>query len=180
MVKVLAGKIFSLDFCSLSLILSNCCSGPSTFLASTAKVAGLILHSPIMSGLRVMTKSRLLACWDIYPNINRIELVRSPVFIIHGQDDREVGCGHGIGLYEKTPDSYKTPPWWVPKKGHNDVLHGNEQEFMQRMRAFINIVDSAVRSPAMQDIPRPTSGSNLMLREGSINDTNGYEQSQSL
>lgn len=44
-------------------------SGPSCYLASLVPVAGLILHSPILSGVRVLTDSRLLACWDIYPNL---------------------------------------------------------------------------------------------------------------
>ena len=63
-------------------------SGPSCYLASEKPVAGLILHSPISSGLRVLTQSRLLSCWDIFPNIDRIRRVRSPVFIIHGMWDQ--------------------------------------------------------------------------------------------
>jgi hypothetical protein len=38
-----------------------------------------------MSGLRVITPSRLLACFDIFPNINRIKKVKCPVYIIHGK-----------------------------------------------------------------------------------------------
>jgi len=60
-------------------------SGPSCYLASRHKVAGLVLISPIMSGLRVITESRLLGCFDIFPNIERIRAVRCPVFIVHGQ-----------------------------------------------------------------------------------------------
>ena len=45
---------------------------------------GMILHSPILSGIRVLTASRLLSCWDIYPNIDRIRDVKCFVFIIHG------------------------------------------------------------------------------------------------
>lgn len=59
-------------------------SGPSCYLASRQPVAGLILHSPILSGVRVLTTSRLLACCDIFPNIDRIKKVRCPVFVIHG------------------------------------------------------------------------------------------------
>ena len=47
-------------------------------------IPGMILHSPILSGIRVLTASRLLACWDIYPNIDRIKDVKCYVFIIHG------------------------------------------------------------------------------------------------
>ena len=37
-----------------------------------------------MSGIRVLTASRLLSCWDIFPNIDRIRHVKCPVFVIHG------------------------------------------------------------------------------------------------
>lgn len=74
-------------------------SGPSTYLASKRPIAGLVLHSPIMSGLRVVMKSRLLCCCDIFPNINRITKVKCPVFVIHGLQDREVKVEHGNRLY---------------------------------------------------------------------------------
>lgn len=60
-------------------------SGPSCYIAYGQPVAGLILHSPIMSGVRVLTQSRLLACCDIFPNIDRIKRVSCPVLIIHGE-----------------------------------------------------------------------------------------------
>ena len=69
-------------------------SGPSCFLAQRYPVAGMILHSPIMSGLRVITDSRLLCCFDIFPNINRIRDIRSPLFVIHGKvsKGKRVSC----------------------------------------------------------------------------------------
>lgn len=59
-------------------------SGPSCYIASTKDVAGLILHSPFTSGIRVLTPSRVLACFDIFPNIDRIADIKCPLFIIHG------------------------------------------------------------------------------------------------
>lgn len=46
------------------------------------------------------------------------------VFIIHGEDDREVTVSHGRSLYEKCPEQYKYPPWFVPERGHNDICLG--------------------------------------------------------
>lgn len=60
-------------------------SGPSCYLASQKPVAGLILHSPILSGLRVITDSRMLACFDIFPNVNRVRKIKVPLFVIHGK-----------------------------------------------------------------------------------------------
>ena len=59
-------------------------------------IAGLILHSPITSGLRVLTDNRLFACFDIFPNINRINKVICPVFIIHGVVSTTHCCGEII------------------------------------------------------------------------------------
>jgi pimeloyl-ACP methyl ester carboxylesterase len=115
-------------------------SGPSIYLASKSNkypIAGLILHSPIMSGLRVLTPSRLLCCCDIFPNIDRINKIKVPVFVIHGEDDVEVSMDHGRGLYNKLPDIYQTEPWWVPRRGHNNVLQGNEREYFRRLNKFI-------------------------------------------
>lgn len=60
-------------------------SGPSCYLAKKRPIAGLVLHSPIMSGLRVLTDSRALACFDIFPNISRIRSINVPLFVIHGE-----------------------------------------------------------------------------------------------
>ena len=67
-------------------------SGPSCYLASKVHAAGLILISPIASGLRVLTDSRILSCFDIFPNIDRIKHVKCPVFIIHGDVSIHYHC----------------------------------------------------------------------------------------
>lgn len=43
--------------------------------------------------MRVLTDSRLLACFDLFPNIDRIPNVQAPVFIIHGEARRGTGTG---------------------------------------------------------------------------------------
>ena len=134
-------------------------SGPSCFFASNSmtcaqkscgysrndiKVAGLIIHSGILSGLRVFTESRLLGCFDPFVNIDRIKNVQCPVFIIHGTDDEEVPYHHGKGLYDALPDEYARTPWWVPNRGHNDVLVNNETEFFFRLREFVSSLSEDV------------------------------------
>lgn len=114
-------------------------SGPSVWLASRREnVGGLILHSPFTSGMRVLTPSRALACLDIFPNIDRIKNVECPVFIIHGKDDSEVGFEHGLALQAAVPEDCKTDPWWVPHKGHNDIVDGpNVVEYINRLNKFV-------------------------------------------
>ena len=111
-----------------------CCYGPSV----TRHVAGTVLHSPILSGIRVLTSRRCcLACCDIYPNVDMIKNASSPVFVIHGEKDTEVGFHHGQGLHEQVPPTHRTQPWWVPDRGHNDILLDNEEEFFARMKRFL-------------------------------------------
>lgn len=112
-------------------------SGPTCYLASVKPVAGIIIHSGILSGLRVITTSRLFCACDIFPNIDRIVNVKCPVFIIHGVEDLEVPVSHGQTLYSAVPDKYKYQPWWVPNRGHNNVIIGNEREYFRKIDCFI-------------------------------------------
>jgi abhydrolase domain-containing protein 17 len=108
-------------------------SGPSVYLASKKEtpVAGLVLHSPILSGLRVLTHNRLMSCFDIFPNVDRIGKVSAPVFVMHGEQDMEVDVSHGKGLHDKVPTEFQTPPWWVRERGHNDIIMNNDREFFK-------------------------------------------------
>ena len=118
-------------------------SGPSCYLASKRpNVGGLVLHSPFTSGMRVLTPSRALACLDIFPNIDRIRNVKCPVFIIHGRNDKEVGFEHGLALQSAVPVNCQTDPWWVPDKGHNDIVDGSGiVEYIRNMKKFIQSLD---------------------------------------
>lgn len=119
-------------------------SGPSCYIcARRPDVGGLVLHSPFMSGMRVLTPSRALACLDIFPNIDRIRKVHCPVFIIHGALDEEVDITHGKALYNAVPEDCRYEPWWVPDRGHNDITEGRSKvkEYLEKMKAFIESLD---------------------------------------
>jgi len=119
-------------------------SGPVCKLAKEFPVSGMILHSPIMSGMRVLTDSRVLGCLDIYPNIDRIKKVNSPVMIIHGREDEEVGWDHGVGLHEAVPPHHQTNPWWVAGCGHNNICDTEEVciEYYRRISAFLKEIET--------------------------------------
>ncbi|CAN0416985.1 unnamed protein product, partial [Hapterophycus canaliculatus] len=86
--------------------------------------AGVVLHSPILSGMRVLTESRALSCLDIYPNVDRASRLTCPVMVMHGARDEEVPWEHGKGIYEAVPEEMRRRPWWVPDRGHNDICEG--------------------------------------------------------
>ena len=53
-------------------------------------MAGLVLLSPVLSGIKVITSTPLLCCLDIFTNHKRIRRVRAPTLIIHGALDEDV------------------------------------------------------------------------------------------
>ena len=112
-------------------------SGPSVWLASQVRVLAMILHSPIASGLRVITSSRLLCCCDIFPNLERIRKVKRPVFVIHGSDDEEVDVTNGIRLFNNLPQRETAQSWWVPRAGHNDIVQLNFEEYVENIKSFV-------------------------------------------
>ena len=144
-------------------------SGPSCYIAgNTGKnkrpVAGLMLHSPILSGIRVLTPSRALWCFDIFPNIDWIQKVRCRVMVLHGLEDREVGVHHGQQLHAAVPPEWRSEPWWVHDRGHNDLLQGNEGEYFRRVKAFLDDIEQSQAlemtpmPPVFEPMPSPTPG----------------------
>ena len=86
---------------------------------------------------------RLLACLDIYPNIDRIKHVNCPVMVIHGKLDQEVDISHGVQLHRAVPSHLRRDPWWVPDRGHNDITDGSGKlaEYIRRIRAYLQSLD---------------------------------------
>eukprot|EP01018_Ginkgo_biloba_P028250 Gb_35346 [translate_table: standard] len=59
-------------------------SGPTLDLAARrSRLRAVVLHSPILSGLRVMYPVKRTYWFDIYKNIDKIGLVNCPVLIMH-------------------------------------------------------------------------------------------------
>jgi len=59
-------------------------SGPTIDLASRLpNLRAVVLHSPILSGLRVLYPVKRTFWFDIYKNIDKIGLVNCPVLVIH-------------------------------------------------------------------------------------------------
>ncbi|XP_043816534.1 uncharacterized protein LOC110604501 isoform X3 [Manihot esculenta] len=58
--------------------------GPTLHLASRLeKLRGVVLHSAILSGIRVLCPVKMTFWFDIYKNIDKIRQVNCPVLVIH-------------------------------------------------------------------------------------------------
>ncbi|CAI9755323.1 unnamed protein product [Fraxinus pennsylvanica] len=92
-------------------------SGPTLHLAAQLpRLRGVVLHSAILSGIRVLCQVKYTFCCDIYKNVNNIRKVKSPVLVIHGTDDDVVNCLHGNGLWKLAREPYE--PLWIKGGGH--------------------------------------------------------------
>ncbi|CAL5191665.1 unnamed protein product [Lathyrus oleraceus] len=70
-------------------------SGPTLEIAARLpQLRAVVLHSPILSGLRVMYPVKRSYWFDIFKNIDKIPLVNCPVLIVHGTSDEVVDCSH--------------------------------------------------------------------------------------
>ena len=117
-------------------------SGPAIDLACELVVGGVVLHCPIASGLRVVSNDMdAPGHWfDIYRNLEKIQNVKSPVFICHGTDDSIVPVEHGLALARKFQQANPKlihPPWWVAGADHGDIECSYRKEYLKRLRAFL-------------------------------------------
>jgi fermentation-respiration switch protein FrsA (DUF1100 family) len=87
-------------------------------LAARKPAAGVILQSPFVSAFRVVTHVPLLP-FDRFRNYKEIRQVRSPILIIHGEQDSVVPFWHGKKLYDLAAQPKQF--FAVPRADHNDL-----------------------------------------------------------
>ncbi|PSS30595.1 Protein ABHD17B like [Actinidia chinensis var. chinensis] len=109
-------------------------SGPTIDLASRVpNLRGVVLHSPILSGLRVLYPVKRTYWFDIYKNIDKMGMVNCPVLVMHGTADEVVDCSHGKQLWELCKEKYE--PLWLSGGGHcNLELY---PEFIRHLKKFV-------------------------------------------
>ncbi|KAF7493383.1 Alpha/beta hydrolase domain-containing protein 17C [Sarcoptes scabiei] len=77
---------------------------PTVDLASRNDVGAVILHSPLMSGMRVaFPNTRRTWFFDAFPNIDKVPKINAPVLVIHGTEDDVIDFSHGLAIYERCP-----------------------------------------------------------------------------
>nr|XP_023884628.1 protein ABHD17B-like isoform X1 [Quercus suber]POE70414.1 protein abhd17b [Quercus suber] len=145
-------------------------SGPALELAiQLPRLRAVILHSPILSGLRVMYPVKRTFWFDIYKNIDKIPLVNCPVLVIHGTEDEVVDFSHGKQLWELCKEKYE--PLWV--KGGNHCNLELYPEYLKHLRKFVS---------AIEKLPRPqfvSEQSTEQLSEQSLSTTDQKSRASS-
>ncbi|WOL19389.1 protein ABHD17B [Canna indica] len=143
-------------------------SGPTLHLAARLqKLRGVVLHSAILSGLRVLYPVKVTFWFDIFKNIDKIRHVNCPVFVIHGTADDIVDWTHGKRLWELSKEKYD--PLWVKGGGHCNLE--TYPEYIKHLRKFISNMEklSLVKQTKQSALPTSTmteSKHNKCLRFG--------------
>ncbi|PNT66066.1 hypothetical protein BRADI_3g06620v3 [Brachypodium distachyon] len=135
-------------------------SGPTLDLASRLpRLRAVVLHSPILSGLRVMYPVKNTYWFDIYKNIDKVPLVRCPVLVIHGTADEVVDCSHGRALWELSKVKYE--PLWV--KGGNHCNLELYPEYIKHLKKFVGAIEKL--PPPNDESPESSGPSNSSQTE---------------
>uniref|UniRef100_A0A7N0RAB6 Serine aminopeptidase S33 domain-containing protein n=1 Tax=Kalanchoe fedtschenkoi TaxID=63787 RepID=A0A7N0RAB6_KALFE len=115
-------------------------SGPTVDLAARLpRLKAIVLHSPILSGLRVMYPVKHTYWFDIYKNVDKIQSVKCPVLVIHGTADEVVDWSHGKKLWELCQVRYE--PLWIKGGNHCDLEV--YPDYLKHLKKFVATVERA-------------------------------------
>lgn len=123
-------------------------SGPVCYLASKYKLGGLILHSPMLSGIKVIDPkpdnscrpSCVCTCFDFFPNDRRVRSTRCPVLVMHGVSDEVIPFYHGERLHAACPQKYRWRGYFPRLAGHNDLPETDKHGYYREVAAFLEDV----------------------------------------
>ncbi|KAL2545477.1 alpha/beta-hydrolase superfamily protein [Forsythia ovata] len=124
-------------------------SGPTLHLAAQLpRLRGVVLHSAILSGIRVLCQVKYTLCCDIYKNVNKIRKVKCPVLVIHGTDDDVVNWLHGNGLWKLAREPYE--PLWIKGGGHcNLELY---PDYIRHLSRFVQEMENMTTETRLRKI----------------------------
>lgn len=140
-------------------------SGPTLHLSRKRRVNGVVIHSGIMSALRVLHPQLDTTRWfDIYPNIDLIRSTRAHVFVIHGTADKEIPIEHGRGLSEAAHEAFK--PWWVEGAGHNNIEVEFREMYFAKLDQFVRYIEAKTPPVAQIEDPLTEKERKEMMKQG--------------
>jgi dipeptidyl aminopeptidase/acylaminoacyl peptidase len=74
---------------------------------------------------------------DFFPNIDLVNSINCPIFIIHGTKDKVIPISHGQQMYGNSKKKYT--PWFVENGGHNNIDRSLKfkGKYYEEMKNFI-------------------------------------------
>lgn len=126
-------------------------SAPTMWLATHRSVCATILHTPLLSGLRVLIKPAsccslagfcsptcVYGLCDPFPNMHRIKRASCPILLVHGTHDQTVDCSHSIELYRRTPEAYRREPYIIKGAGHDNIVEFDPETYFATVQKFLD------------------------------------------
>jgi abhydrolase domain-containing protein 17 len=107
--------------------------GPAMQMAVEEAPGGLVLQSTFVSVYRVVTRWPVLP-FDQFKNLKKMPDVKSPVLVMHGENDEVIPFRHGEALYAAARDPKRS--LWVPGAQHNDFTEVAGQRYWAALREF--------------------------------------------
>jgi pimeloyl-ACP methyl ester carboxylesterase len=148
-------------------------SGPTLHLARNRRCNGVVVHSGIMSALRVIQPAQQSTRWfDIFPNVDLVASVPACVFVIHGTADKEIPVEHGQGLAAAAPNSF--PAWWVEGAGHNNVEVDFREAYFAQLDQFVRFVEQS--TPHIEETEDPRAAAPAKEQRGAASASAGKKQ----
>ncbi|KAF3329728.1 alpha/beta hydrolase domain-containing protein 17C-like protein [Carex littledalei] len=130
-------------------------SGPTLDLAARLTCTrAVILHSPLLSGLRVMYPVKRTYWFDIYKNVDKITQVKCPILVIHGTDDDTIDWSHGKQLFELCHQKYE--PLWI--EGGNHCNLESYPQYIKHLKMFVTAIEKMPSNSAKIELGTGTSG----------------------
>ncbi|KAH8738835.1 hypothetical protein FG386_002290 [Cryptosporidium ryanae] len=132
-------------------------SAPTIHLASkcnSMNLGGIIVHSGIKSAVSVICDSKTnvtLPWYDAFKNLDKIQKVNCPVFVIHGTGDTIIPFNHGEMLYKLAPNKFT--PWFVNGANHCNIEVNWRGELVVRIKRFLMFVSSNTHNSLNNKIP---------------------------
>jgi pimeloyl-ACP methyl ester carboxylesterase len=80
-------------------------------LGTKYEAAGVVLHSPLMSGIRLLFPVKRTWICDAFPIIDKVAKIKSPTLVIHGTHDEIINFSHGLQIYDQLQNAVE--PLWI-------------------------------------------------------------------
>lgn len=98
----------------------------ATYLATKTSSCAVILQSPFTSMTAVARYHYpwiFISPWDKFDSLSRIDEIKSPLLIVHGEKDTIVPYTQGQMVFEKANEPKQMLS--IPNRGHNDLWDNN-------------------------------------------------------
>ncbi|CAH8849047.1 unnamed protein product [Trichobilharzia szidati] len=137
---------------------------PTIHLATLHRVAAVVLHSPLMSGLRVaFPRLKRNYCCDVFSNLARTPKIISPTLVIHGTRDEVVNVTHGYRICSALAGHLLLDPLFIDGAGHNDCELFPQYLLRLTKLVTVELPQLLLNSNCSESVKVPTAESTKLL-----------------